>query len=97
MGTAIVSTPTPDALRRFMLREARVWGVHVKSRRKSLGLTLEQLASLAGTTPQTIYKVEAGEIVARDHLRLSIAFALGCEADELFPTPTRAAVLRDVA
>lgn len=80
-----------------MHREARVWGTAVKARRKHLGMTLEDVAGAAGTTPQTVHKVETGEIVARDHLRLGIAFALACEPAELFPVPTRAAIMRDVA
>lgn len=88
---------TGDSLRRFMAREARLWGSRVKARRKLLDLTLEQVAGLAFTTPQTIFKIEEGEIVARDHVRLAVAFALGCEPDELFPVPTRAAVMREVA
>lgn len=86
-----------DALRRYMAREARLWGSRVKARRKQLGFTLDQVAALAFTTAQTIYKIEEGEIVARDHVRIAVAFALGCEPSELFPVPTRAAVLRDVA
>lgn len=95
----MAKTPTLDAevLRRYVKREARIWGTRVKARRKSLGLTLEQVADLAFTTPQTIFKIEAGEIVARDHQRIALAFALACEPDELFALPTRAAVLREVA
>jgi DNA-binding XRE family transcriptional regulator len=96
-GVPAVPTLTADSFRRFMLREARVWGGRVKERRKSLGLTLEQLAELAFTTPQTIHKVEQGQIVPRDHLRLSIAFALAREPEELFPLPSRAAVLREAS
>lgn len=86
-----------DYLRRFVAREARVWGARVQSRRKQLGLTLEQVAAKAWTTPQTIHKIETGEIVARDHVRYAVAFALCCEPDDLFTMPTRAAVMREVA
>lgn len=92
-------TPTLDAdiLRRFVSREARIWGTRVKARRKALGLTLEQVAEKAWTTPQTVHKVETGEIVARDHVRLAIAFALAVEHDELFSLPKRDAIMREVA
>lgn len=86
-----------ETLRRYINREARINGIRVKSRRKALDLTLEQTADLAFTTPQTVFKIEEGQIVARDHVRLALAFALGCEVDELFPNPTRAAVIREVA
>lgn len=85
------------ALRKFMLREARVWGANCRARRKALGLTLQQVAESAFTNSQTVFKVERGQIIPRDHLRLALAFALACEPDELFPMPKRAAVLKEVA
>lgn len=97
MSAVTIARPSQAELKRFVAREARVWGAAVKSRRMAIGLTLEQLAELCDTAPQTIFKVERGQIVARDHLRLAIAFALACEPGELFPTPTRAAIVRDVA
>lgn len=90
-------TINDEVLKRYVNREARVHGIRVHARRKSLKLTLEQVAGLAWTTPQTIHKIERGEIVARDHVRLALAFALACEVDDLFPSPKRAAVLREVA
>jgi DNA-binding XRE family transcriptional regulator len=84
-------------LRRFLKREARHWGSVVKLRRKELGLTLEDLAGLADTTPQTIFKIEKGEIVARDHLRITVAFALGKEPQDLFPLPSRKVILDEVS
>jgi transcriptional regulator with XRE-family HTH domain len=88
---------TQEQLRRFLKREARHWGSNVRLRRTELGLTLDQLATLADTTPQTVFKVERGEIVARDNLRLSLAFALGKEAHDLFPLPRREIILAEVA
>lgn len=93
-------TPPPlsaDALNKYVQREARIHGIRCKTRRKALKLTLEQTADLAFTTPQTIFKIEEGQIVARDHVRLALAFALGCEVKDLFPLPSRADVMRDVA
>lgn len=86
-----------ESLNKYVKREARINGIRVKARRKALGLTLDQVAGTAWTTPQTIFKIEEGQIVARDHVRLALAFALACEVDDLFPSPKRAAVLREVA
>jgi transcriptional regulator with XRE-family HTH domain len=86
-----------DRLRRFMAREGRVWGAGVRSRRRSLGLTLEQLAGLADTTPQTIHKIERGTIVPRDDLRIALALALADEVDALFPMPDRKTVMREAS
>jgi transcriptional regulator with XRE-family HTH domain len=88
---------TQKQLRLFLKREARHWGSNVRARRLELGLTLEELAGLADTTPQTVFKVERGEIVARDYLRLSLAFALGRESFDLFPLPRREVILEEVA
>lgn len=84
-----------DRLRAYVDREARVWGHLVKSRRQRFGLTLEQVAGLADTTPQTVFKVERGQITPRDDLRISLAMALSCEVGDLFPMPDRATVLRE--
>lgn len=88
---------TQDQLRRFLKREARHWGSNVKFRRGELGLTLEQVAALADTTPQTVFKIERGEIVARDNVRLALAFALGKEVEDLFPLPKREVILAESA
>lgn len=86
-----------DRLRIYVEREARFWGSLVRSRREALDLTLNEVAALAGTTPQTIHKVETGKIAPRDHVRLAIAFALSAEVDTLFPMPSRATVLKEIA
>lgn len=75
-------------LRTFIEDWARECGARVKARRKALGLTLAQVGEFADTTAQTINKVEAGEIVVREDLKLSLSMALGCEPTDLFPTPT---------
>lgn len=85
----------PEALKRFLKREARHWGTACRSRRQALGLTLEQVAKLAGTSPQTVFKVERGEIVARDALRIGLAFALSCEVEDLFTIPKRSVIVRE--
>lgn len=88
---------TQDQLRRFLKREARHWGSNVRLRRKELGLTLDQVATLADTTAQTVFKVERGQIVARDNLRMALAFALAQEVNDLFPLPRRDVILAEVA
>lgn len=93
--------PTPlvsaDRLRSYFDREARTWGHLVKARRQDLGFTLDVVAKLADTTPQTVQKVESGAIQARDHLRVGLAFALQTEVDRLFPMPQRKTVLAELA
>lgn len=86
----------PDQLRHYMDREARYWGGRVRQRREDLQLTMAVVATLAGTTPQTIQKIEAGEISPRDHLRVALAFALSTEVDRLFPMPTREVIQREL-
>lgn len=89
---APVNTDRPT-LRSFVEEQARKAGANIRARRKLLGLTQEQLAAAADSTAQTINKIETGEIVAREDLRLALAIALGAEPEELFPVPERADVL----
>lgn len=86
-----------ERIQRFLKNEARHWGVACRAKRTTLGLTLEQVAALAGTSPQTVFKVERGQIIARDSLRYGLAFALSCEVEDIFPMPTRKAVLNGAA
>jgi DNA-binding XRE family transcriptional regulator len=86
----------PDRLRAYVDREARHWGGRVRQRREDLGFSLAQCAGLAGSTPQTLHKIESGEITPRDHLRIALAFALSTEVDRLFPYPTRAVMSREL-
>jgi len=50
---------------------------------------MDELAGLVGVPIQTISKVERGDIVARDYLKLALALRLACEVDDLFGWPTR--------
>jgi len=68
---------------------AKEWGSRVRARRIALGLGQAQVAELVGTTIQTISKLERGEIVARDYLKIALAVRLHAEVDELFPWPAR--------
>lgn len=85
----------PERLKAFLKREARHWGTACRSRRQALKLTLDQVAALAGTSPQTVFKVEKGEIIARDSLRIGLAFALCCEVEDLFSIPKREVIARE--
>lgn len=101
MGSVTESTPIPpvvdpDQLRRYLKRHAKVWGAAVRTRRKALGMPLHEVAERAGTTTQTVFKVEKGEILARDHLRIAIAFALATNVDDLFPLPALAQIAQDL-
>lgn len=66
-----------------------LWGDAVVARRKLFGLNQRQFAALVdGVTVQTISKVENGEIIPRDYLKVAIAAALRTDAATLFPLPT---------
>jgi len=53
-------------------------GVRIKSRRKQIGMSAEQLAEKIGKSPATVYRYENGEIRAVDsEVLLPIADALG--------------------
>lgn len=67
-------------------------GANVKSRRLALDLTVRQVADMLGTTTQTVYAVERGKLVVRDHLRLGLAHVLCCDIDDLFRLPSRTKV-----
>ena len=96
MDAAAAPLIDPEHLRAYMQRETRFWGRSVRQRREDLAMTLAQVAALAGTSIQTISKIEAGEIAARDHLRIALAFALSTEVDRLFPMPTREVIRREI-
>lgn len=83
-----------DAVRAYLRTETAAWGQNVRARRKAAGLTLEHVAQLADTTPQTVHKVERGQIIPRDDLRLALALALFCEVADLFPAPTRGGFIK---
>lgn len=76
---------------------AAEWGSRVRGRRLDQRLTQAQLAALIGddgVTVQTISKLERGELVPRDYLKLALALALCVEVQKLFPMPARSAIAR---
>lgn len=99
MAAAVVEGPVIDLdqLRAYLDRESRMWGMLVRSRREMLGFTLEQVATLAGTTVPTLFKIEKGKIQPRDHLRVALAFALQTEVLHLFPIPDRKTIVAELA
>lgn len=59
-------------------------GDEIRARRLSLGLTPEQLADKAGRHPQTIRRLERGDIKkASEILVHQIALALGAQAEDI--------------
>lgn len=75
---------------------AAEWGRKVLERRVGLGLTLQQLAAKLGdrVSVQAISKIERGELVPRDYLKLALALALDREVSALFPMPPRREIRR---
>lgn len=96
-STDITPAIDPDVIRKYLKRERRFWGSRVEDARTQLGLTLDELAAMTGTTPQTVHKIEKGQIAPRDHLRIALAFALGTEVSRLFPIPNRATILEEAS
>jgi transcriptional regulator with XRE-family HTH domain len=75
----------PRVSRQFSLGD--VWGQRVAARREELGLTQAQLAELAQIKQQTVSKIERGEVVPLDALKVVLADALGTHPWRLFPWP----------
>ena len=71
---------------------AKEAGQRIKRRRNELGLTLEQLAGLCSTTAQTLSTIEQGDLVPRDYLRASIAYALCESIDDIWRTLSRSRI-----
>lgn len=66
------------------------WGAAVADRRRQLGLSQAQLAKACGdhgVTQQTISKIENGEIIPLDRLKVDLARALGTKPNVLFAWP----------
>lgn len=58
--------------------------------RRTRTLTQAQLARIAGVSPQTIAKVEAGKLNLRVDVQSRLAAILGVSRSELFPEETQA-------
>ena len=59
------------------------FGEAVKTKRKALGISVEDLAQMVDVTPRYIYKIEAGERMPRMDVALRILKALQLSADEV--------------
>ena len=90
----------------FLDREAvdeavREWAVESGQRlrafRTALGWTQPTLAQLAGTTTESVCRVELGSITPREHLRIALAFAVQREVTEMWPPLTRKHIHRVAA
>jgi transcriptional regulator with XRE-family HTH domain len=72
-------------------------GASIKARRLALGFTLQRLADLAGTTVQTIQRVETGKLIPREYLKASIAVALVLDVTDIWAWPPRHEICRQAA
>lgn len=63
------------------------WGARVKARRLELGLTQAKFASVVEVEQQTISKIELGEMIPHDKMKLRIAQRTGSKVDVLFAWP----------
>lgn len=65
----------------------------MQQRRTALNLSQSGVARGSGVRPQTISKIELGEIVPKDSVRMAIAAVLLCEVDEIWPYLDRASIM----
>ena len=54
-------------------------GKQIKERRKTLGITQQDLSELAGISPNTLYKIERGQANPSLRVLIKIAEVLGME------------------
>lgn len=66
-----------------------VWGDFLRYARHHRGLSQEALAVAAGTSQQTVSKIESGDLCPHDKLKARLAEALDVPAGVLFPWPPR--------
>jgi len=64
-------------------------GGRVADLREKANISRERLAADCGVTATTIRSIEAGKLLPRDYLRALIAFNLGKDPDDIWPTLTR--------
>lgn len=64
-----------------------MWAARVNERRRMLGLSQSQLASLAGITQQAVSAIELGAVNLRMATARRIAWALRTDVETLFPMP----------
>ena len=65
-----------------------MWGERIRHRRCTLGQSRKKLAAWCDTTEQTIGRIENGTHNPRDHMRIALGRALGCETGDIFEYPS---------
>lgn len=63
------------------------WGTRVRRRRAEVGMTQTELAAAVRTAGGNISRIERGEYVPSDEVRIKIAEALQVQVSDLFPYP----------
>lgn len=63
------------------------WGDRVRARRLEMGLTQTQFADVCDVEQQTISKIELGQMIPHDKLKLKIAQRTGSDVAALFAWP----------
>lgn len=81
-----------EALDQLLLEWAVQSGERMRKRRGELKLTQLQVGRLADTTPETVCRVELGQLTPRENLKLSLAFALLTEVAAIWPPLDRKVV-----
>lgn len=84
-------------LRSVMRKRAQESGARIAELRKAKGMGPTMFAGIVGVPLQTLHKIEHGQIVPRDHLKATIALALGVELADLYRWPSTAELVKAVA
>lgn len=63
------------------------WGARVRERRLELGLSQTKFAEVVDVEQQTISKIELGQMIPHDKLKLKIAQRTGTKVGTLFAWP----------
>lgn len=66
---------------------ARTCGERFATRRKALGLSRAVVSELADTTESSVIRLEAGQYIPRDYLKLALAAAIGADASDIWVLP----------
>lgn len=76
---------------------AKACGSRVRARRTSLGFTRSAVCRALSISAQSLIRIEQGQQVPRDYLRLGLAMTLFCEVDDLYPPMTRGELDQELA
>jgi len=86
MATRLLDSEALDEVVREWAVES---GTRARLRRKALKFTQQQLADLAGSTPETICRIELGQLQPREPLKLAVSYALLVDVEEIWPPVAR--------